>query len=475
MTQCIKSGAVGLGVFLEIESAMKDSVPDPLVESPGDGDPWGDAVQSFLVDLLGSPDVHVVTGEAPSDQPDSSSVMVTEQVLGPDGRSRQVRVHSSQTATNNGPPVVPEELSDLPGAALRALSRVTDPFSTPTAIYPSISRALREVVLAEVLADKLFQRVGPEPGVGGIAELVAAILDYFERLAASRHEGLPLTHGVVVASQLHGLAELDPPVRYPGRLPTRKSTPLLFDGTEWVLVLGPSGHALGGFGRDSLPRSEQEPGGLDTFDELPGLDGALTAAASHTFAGVGFYLRSDRSIWVFDNGAPLFVKRSNRWKSIAVRGFSSAVADWGGVEPAVADRVARAAIRLSLQGQGAILALAERLDSIDGVVEPKDRYPVPEGSAQDVDAELNRLIPPGGLLSSGWLARLARVDGATIIDRNGRLLAFGAIVHSFESGSEGARTAAARALSTRVSVAIAVSQDGPITVFVDGRRTLEFF
>jgi DNA integrity scanning protein DisA with diadenylate cyclase activity len=70
---------------------------------------------------------------------------------------------------------------------------------------------------------------------------------------------------------------------------------------------------------------------------------------------------------------------------------------------------------------------------------------------------------------------LARVDGATIVDRNGRLLAFGAIVHSFESGSEGARTAAARALSTRVSVAIAVSQDGPITVFVDGRRTLEFF
>ena len=469
------SEAVGLGAFLEIESAMTDSVPDPLVESPGGGDPWGDAVQSFLVDLLGGHEVHVVTDEAVSDQPVTNALMVTEPILGPDGRSRQVRIRSTQNGTNKGLPIVPEELADLPDAALRALSRVTDPISTPTAIYPSIARALREVVLAEVLADKLSRRVGPGLAVGDIAALVAAILDYFERLATSRHEGLPLTHGVVVASQLHGHAELDPPVPYPGRLPTRKSTPLLFDGTEWVLVLGPSGHALGGFGRDSLPRSQERAGGLGPFDDLPGLDGSLTAAASHTFGGMGFYVRSDRSIWVFDGGAPLFVKRSNRWKSIAVRGFSSAVADWGGVDPAIAERVARAAIRLSLQGQGAILAIAERLDSIDGVVEPKDRYPVPEGWAQGVDAELNRLIPPDGLLSSGWLARLARVDGATIVDRNGRLLAFGAIVHSFESGSEGARTAAARALSTRVSVAIAVSQDGPITVFVDGRRTLEFF
>jgi DNA integrity scanning protein DisA with diadenylate cyclase activity len=65
--------------------------------------------------------------------------------------------------------------------------------------------------------------------------------------------------------------------------------------------------------------------------------------------------------------------------------------------------------------------------------------------------------------------RLAGLDGATVVDREGRLLAYGAVVTSTDSQHEGARTAAARTLSETALVVLKVSVDGDITVFRQGR------
>ena len=70
---------------------------------------------------------------------------------------------------------------------------------------------------------------------------------------------------------------------------------------------------------------------------------------------------------------------------------------------------------------------------------------------------------------SGWLmSRLAELDGATVLDRDGRLLTYGAIIASSDSQHEGARTAAAKSLSNQALVVLKVSEDGDITVFSDG-------
>ena len=66
------------------------------------------------------------------------------------------------------------------------------------------------------------------------------------------------------------------------------------------------------------------------------------------------------------------------------------------------------------------------------------------------------------------LVRLAMLDGATVLDCDGRLLAYGAIVSSADSENEGARTAAAKTLSETALVVLKVSVDGDITVFRDG-------
>ena len=62
------------------------------------------------------------------------------------------------------------------------------------------------------------------------------------------------------------------------------------------------------------------------------------------------------------------------------------------------------------------------------------------------ETRLHHLID-GSDLDAADARPLAELDGATILDRDGRLLAYGAIVTSSDSEHEGARTAAAKSLS----------------------------
>jgi hypothetical protein len=70
-------------------------------------------------------------------------------------------------------------------------------------------------------------------------------------------------------------------------------------------------------------------------------------------------------------------------------------------------------------------------------------------------------------------AELLALDGAMILDRNGRILAAGTII-DVPSGSVGGggRTAAARRLST-IGLGVKVSQDGSITGYRDDVRILK--
>jgi DNA integrity scanning protein DisA with diadenylate cyclase activity len=135
-----------------------------------------------------------------------------------------------------------------------------------------------------------------------------------------------------------------------------------------------------------------------------------------------------------------------------------------------AEIVARAAYMISGRPQGAILAIVEDPSQIGGVVSPKDRYDLRneiDPDAMRPETRLHHLIDTVDL-DEHTVARLAALDGATVLDRAARLIAYGAIVTTADSEHEGARTAAARTLSHSALVVLKVSVDGDITIFSNG-------
>ena len=454
--------------------ASEDGRDDP--GGAGGDDPLGTAIAAFLTDLLDNVVVEVHTDVEP-DPDDQVRLLPATPARGADGRSRQFAMRSTVAAARALDPAgaFPPELADLPDAALRALGRMAHTPPQGGRMHPSLARALHDIVVAEVLSDRLLSRIGPGADLDAVVRTVAETLDYALELASTQVEGRPVAHGVVLCTDLCGLTPLRPPVAYPGRLPSRKRTPLLFDGTESVLAVTATGEVLCGVDRGSLPRPEGTTPPLSLFDDFPGVSGALTAAASAVFRGVGVYLRADRSIWVFDEGEPLFVRRTTRWKSIAIGSFARWLATFGGASSGVADVLARAVLRASMQGTGGIFALAPDASVLADLVAAKDLvHSTPAtGRERTVDEDLHVLIAGSELGTAAALARLARLDGATIIDPSGSLLAYGAIVRSADSRGEGARTAAARTLSLRAALTVSVSQDGPVQVFHQGEAVLD--
>ena len=118
------------------------------------------------------------------------------------------------------------------------------------------------------------------------------------------------------------------------------------------------------------------------------------------------------------------------------------------------------------------VAHQSKLDQVPSLVSSADLL---SGQINCKTRLLSRII---GGLSFQNLDRRARtellsLDGAMILDRNGRILAAGAIV-DVPSGSVGGggRTAAARRLSM-IGLGVKVSQDGTITGFRDDVRILK--
>ena len=432
-------------------------------------DPLGAAVAAALADVLANASVELTyapAGEAPP-EPTPAVGTATATGVGPPGwqvavtvrlGERRARIVDSGDGT-----WLAQLLHALPAAGLRAVGplRVAERQGAP--VDPAVRRAVRDMVAAEVLDDYLRSRVDREVR----PDLVGETIEFLIELSGSRVESHDLTHGVLVSDVLeHG-----PRIRlsYPRDVRAAKRAPLLFDGQRSVLVVDPEGLARTELQRHRFSRLAPavEPSATARGDRWD--SGALVADATRALGGLGFFVRADRSIWTFVDGQPLLVRRGERWTAFPLE-LTIAIANMiGGGE--VAALVARAAFIISAQPQGAILAIVDDADRLGGVVSDKDRYDLRDQmdpGAMRPETRLHHLIDAVDL-DEETLVRLAGLDGATVVDCDGNLIAYGAIVSSSDSQHEGARTAAARTLSLTALVVLKVSVDGDITVFREGR------
>jgi hypothetical protein len=360
-------------------------------------------------------------------------------------------------------------LHALPAAAVRAAARFrTDPERALPQLAAPMRRALRDTIAIELLAT--YAGASEQ---ASITDLIAETVEYLIELSGTRVEAHQLTHGVLITDALPDVPRLR--FDYPGDLREAKRAPLLFDGQRALLVVDRDGHARTELQRHRLERwAPRDPDpvrgkGARGSRVAPFVDsGAFVAEATRRLGGVGFFLRADRTIWTFLDGQPLVLRRGEHWTTFPLQ-LTAFIADVIGGGRATAIAV-QAALIVSAQGRGGIVAIVHDAGVLDDVVSPKDRFDLRnevDPTAMRTETRLHHLLDAEDL-DEQTLARLAGLDGATIVDRDANLLAYGAIVTSSDSQHEGARTAAAKSLSHTADVVLKVSEDGDITVFRTG-------
>ena len=319
---------------------------------------------------------------------------------------------------------------------------------------------------------------------GGV-DRIASIIEMLRVAALSSYENRPISTGVLLLG-----GEFDPcrpelatgrdrPPSHMDALASIKSFYRLADGVRTVFLADSEGRLLDiididRWGRQLCP---------DKILDVPG----ATAYQAHARAtleqrGVCVVLSPSRDIKVFAEGTEVFSFHSAAWHLLDLKAKYEIWADAVGNAP-LALRLFQIALDLADAREGALFAvLRDPQDAVPRLVAAADRLDVPvlpEAPASGAVSRREILHVLEGRtvtdLDPSVISTLASLDGAIVVDREGRLLAAGAILRhppseEPEEGGfiEGARTTAAMAAG-RFGPVLKVSEDGEIT-FYDRER-----
>ena len=321
-------------------------------------------------------------------------------------------------------------------------------------------------------------------GAGGV-DRIAAIIEMLRVAALSSYENRPISTGVLLLG-----GEFDPcrpelatgrerPPSYMEALSSIKSFYRLADGVRTVFLADAEGRLLDiidvdRWGRQLCP---------DKILDVPGAS-AYQAHARATLEqrSVCVVLSPSRDIKVFAEGAEVFSFHSAAWHLLDLKAKYELWAD-AVSNASLALRLFQTSLDLADSREGALFAvLRDPEEAVPRLVAPADRLDLPvrpdaPGSSAVSRREILQLLEGRTVtdLDPSVLSTLASLDGAIVVDRNGRLLAAGAILRHPPSEEpeqsgfiEGARTTAAMAAS-KFGPVLKVSEDGEIT-FYDRER-----
>ncbi len=310
------------------------------------------------------------------------------------------------------------------------------------------------------------------------ADLTATAIEVLRVAALSSYENRSISSGVLI------LEGEDDPVRprrvssehlyrYSQALTAIKSFYRLSDGMETVFLVNRSGDVL-----DIVEVSHYaEPAVLTVPCTTRYRPHALATAGNGNLCIV---LSPSHEIKVFAEGVQTFSFRNARWHLLDLQAKYEM---WEGTvgNPVLSERLFQTAVDLADSREGALfVVLRDPEVSLPQLVAPADQLDAVRhtGGSVPTRGQLMHMLRGRNVheLDPAVLAGLARTDGATVIDRTGRLLAVGAILLHTEPPEphsnlavEGARTTAAMAAG-RFGAVLKVSEDGLITLYDQRER-----
>ncbi|OFW05073.1 MAG: hypothetical protein A3H96_06080 [Acidobacteria bacterium RIFCSPLOWO2_02_FULL_67_36] len=303
------------------------------------------------------------------------------------------------------------------------------------------------------------------------ADLIATAIEVLRVAGLSTYENRPISSGVLLLGD-----EDDPIARPPSSeaypytqaLTGIKSFYRLCDGLRTLFLVNRSGMVL-----DIVEIGRYADAGTLTVPCAASYrPHALATARSRDIVAV---LSPAHEIKVFAEGAQAFSFRNARWHLLDLQAKYEM---WAGAvgNDALADRLFQTALDLSDAREGALfVVLRDPSDALAQLVAPGDQLDFPHAIGMDVPSRSQLIHMLRGRnareLDPAVLCGLARTDGATVMDRTGRLLAVGAILLHTEPPEphsslavEGARTTAAMTAG-RFGEVLKVSEDGLITFY----------
>jgi hypothetical protein len=310
------------------------------------------------------------------------------------------------------------------------------------------------------------------------ADLVATAIEVLRVAALSSYENRAISSGVLL---LEG--ETDPvrphvstpgsEYRYSQALTGIKSFYRLCDGLRTLFLVNRTGDVLDivEIERYTQPAKLEVPCGI--------------AYRSHALATMGnrniaIVLSPTHEIKLFAEGRQVFSFRNAKWHLLDIQAkyemWAAAVGN-----AALAERLFQTALDLADLREGALFVVLRNAGtSLPLLVAPGDQLDVMRISGGEVPSRAQLMHMLRGRtaidLDPAVLEGLARTDGATVMDGEGRLLAVGAILLHREPPEphsnlavEGARTTAAMAAGHHGAV-LKVSEDGLITFYDQQER-----
>jgi hypothetical protein len=314
------------------------------------------------------------------------------------------------------------------------------------------------------------------------ADRIADAIEVMRVAALTSYENRPISSGVLLLDD-----EVDPvgrravppgPSTYSVALTAIKSFYRLCDGLETLFLVNRHGTVLDIVDVARWAAASHRGAALESPVANRYRDHALaTLGVRHAC----IVLSPSHEIKVFAEGAQVFTFRHANWHLLDLQAkydvWAAAVGN-----PALARRLFQSALDLADAREGALfVVLRDPASGVRALVAPADRLgeqPAmagPTPSRRDLMYLLTERTATD--LDPAVLAALARMDGATVMDGAGRLVAVGAILRHPAAPDatglvvEGARTTAAMA-AARFGPVLKVSEDGIIT-FIDGERVWE--